>query len=122
MKLTESERVVLLKLLRDGPQRYTELAKKTDLSPGGLSKVLQNLQKKGLIKREQKSDEYPPPVIYYLTEEGINVAKNLARITIEEKVVSEIEDTYMALMEFDPKEAEKLLEELKKKIAELKKR
>ena len=121
MKLTESERVVLLKLLMDGPQRYTELAKKTDLSPGGLSKVLQNLQKKGLIKREQKSDEYPPPVIYYLTEEGVNVAKNLARTTIKEKVVSEIEDSYMALMEFDPKEAEKLLEELQKKIKELKK-
>jgi len=121
MKLTESERMVLLKLLKKGAQRYTELAKETDLSPGGLSKVLRNLQKKGLVKREQKSDEYPPPVLYYLTEYGVNVAKDLAKRTIREKVVFEIEDAYVALRKFDPKEADTLLQELKRKLIRYKK-
>ena len=121
MKLTESERMVLLKLLKKGAQRYTELAKETDLSPGGLSKVLRNLQKKGLVKREQKSDEYPPPVLYYLTEYGVNVAKDLAKRTIREKVVFEIEDAYVALRKFDPKEADDLLQELERKLIRYKK-
>jgi DNA-binding HxlR family transcriptional regulator len=113
--------MVLLKLLKKGAQRYTELAKETDLSPGGLSKVLRNLQKKGLVKREQKSDEYPPPVLYYLTEYGVNVAKDLAKRTIREKVVFEIEDAYVALRKFDPKEADDLLQELERKLIRYKK-
>jgi len=113
MKLTDSEISVIQLLAKEGALRFTELLKKSDLSPGGLNKVLQNLQKKGLIEREQKTDEYPPPVIYRLSPKGKEVFREVS--------YQRVSETYMALMEFDPKEAKKLLDELKKKLEELKK-
>lgn len=113
MKLTESEISVLQLLAREGALRFTELMKKSDLSPGGLNKVLQNLQKKGLIEREQKDDEYPPPVIYRLSDQGKRIFLEVSH--------QRVSDTYMALMEFDPEEAKRLLDELREKIKEKKK-
>jgi len=113
MKLTESEISVIQLLAREGALRFTELLKKSDLSPGGLNKVLQNLQKKELIEREQKTGEYPPPVIYKLSKKGEKVFREISHERVSE--------TYMALMEFDPDEARKLLDELMKKIEQKKK-
>ena len=114
MKLTESEFSVIQLLAREGALRFTELLKKSELSPGGLNKVLQNLQKKGLIEREQKNDSYPPSVIYSLSEKGKAVFLELSP--------QRISDTYMALICLDNKIAEKILAELEKKIKELKRK
>ncbi len=106
MKLSESE-LTVLKILQEGRKRYRELAEEIKMSPGGLTKLLKRLQSEGLIKRIQENTSYPPPVYYEITEKGKHALK--------------VEDTFMALMELDPDEARRLLDELMEKIEQKRK-
>jgi len=112
MKLSDYEMKVLALLKRKGRMRYSEIHEELDISQGGLTKLLNRLVEKGFLIRELESDKYPPPVYYRLNPEKEDELKPLFR--------KEVEESYMALMEFDPETAKKVLEELKKKIKELK--
>ncbi len=113
MKLSELEMKVLALLERKGRMRYSEIHKELEISQGGLTKLLNRLVEKGYLIRDLESDKYPPPVYYRIHPEKKEEIKTLFR--------KDVEEVCMALIEFDPNEAEKLLEELKKKIKKLKK-
>ncbi|RLI80195.1 hypothetical protein DRP04_08430 [Archaeoglobales archaeon] len=114
MKLSNLEMRVLALLKKKGRMRYSEIHRELEISQGGLTKLLNRLVEKGYLIRELEDDKYPPPVYYKINPEKEEELTPLFR--------KEAEESYMALMEFNPKEAEKLLEELKKKIEELKRR
>lgn len=114
MNLSKLEMKLLALLKRKGRMRYSEIHKEIDVSQGGLTKLLNRLVKKGYLIRELETDKYPPPVYYKINPEK--------REELTPFFKKEAEESCMALIEFDPNEAEKLLEELKKRLEELKKK
>lgn len=101
--------VILKIILKKGNKaRYNQILKDFPATSGTLSRVLKALEQEGLIERFVDSHSRPPISYYSVTDKGIKLVK------------TDVSNSYMALIEFDPKEAENLLEELKKKIKELK--
>lgn len=108
-KLIEKYGIAALKaILRRGRARYNQILEDFPATAGTLSRVLKALESEGYITRVVDTNSRPPASYYSITEKG------------KKEVRKEIETLFMALMEFDPDEARKLLEELKK-IAEQKK-
>jgi len=113
MKFSELEMKVIALLKKKGRMRYSEIHKELEISQGGLTKLLNRLVEKGYLIRELEDDKYPPPVYYRLNPEKEEELRPLFK--------KKTEDTYMALIDYNLEDAEKLLEELQKKIKELKK-
>ncbi|AIG99232.1 putative transcriptional regulator [Archaeoglobus fulgidus DSM 8774] len=108
-QLIEKYGIAALKaILRRGRARYNQILEDFPATAGTLSRVLKALESEGYITRVVDTNSRPPVSYYSITEKG------------KKEVRKEIETPFMALMEFDPDEARKLLEELKK-IAEQKK-
>lgn len=67
----ESEQTVLRSLNEKSPQRWGELLKNTEISSRTLKKALERLEKRNMIYRKvSQVAEYPPPVLYGLSETG----------------------------------------------------
>ena len=113
MELTPLERKVLKLLKEKGRMRYSEIHENVEISQGGLTRLLNRLVKKGLILREMEGTKYPPPVYYRINPEKEEEVKPALK--------EDAEESFMALVEFDPQEAEKLLNDLKKYLETLKK-
>ena len=112
MKLSDLEMKVIALLKKKGRMRYNEIAKELEISHGGLAKLLNRLVEKGYLTREveYEVDKYPPPVNYRFNPEKEEELRPLFK--------KKTEDTYMALIDYNLEDAEKLLEELQKKIKE----
>ena len=103
--------LVILKIIlkKRNKARYTQILEDFPATSGTLSRALKALEQEGFIKRLVDSDARPPVSYYSITEKGYKLVRD------------DLSDSYMALMEFDPNEAEKLLEKLRKRLEELKK-
>jgi len=69
-----SEKKVLQALMSKSPMSWSELLAATQVSSRTLSKALNRLESKGLVYRKiEPTDKYPPPVLYGLTPQSIQV-------------------------------------------------
>jgi len=108
LQLTDLEKKLLVLLKKRGEMRYTEIHSEIGISSAGLTKLLNRMVEKGLILRKMKGEKYPPPVYYSINSEKIS--------EIIPVLKEEAEESYQALMEFDPEEAKRILDELLEKI------
>ncbi|QIQ06637.1 helix-turn-helix transcriptional regulator [Streptomyces liangshanensis] len=68
--------LILLSLLRQGPQRFSELQRSVGgISRKMLSQTLRTLERDGVLVRTVHQDRTPPLVIYGLSELGAEVAE-----------------------------------------------
>lgn len=70
MKLTENDLRVINLLKENKKMRYSDLQNRLDISPAGLTKLLNKLLSLNLIKREVETDR---TTYYSLTEEGLKI-------------------------------------------------
>ncbi|MEM3873858.1 MAG: winged helix-turn-helix transcriptional regulator [Candidatus Bathyarchaeia archaeon] len=69
-----SEKKVLQALMSKSPMSWSELLAATQVSSRTLSKALNRLESKGLVYRKiEPTDKYPPPVLYGLTPQSVEV-------------------------------------------------
>lgn len=110
-KLTDNEIRVLFHL-KDSNEglRYSDLQNRIRISHAGLTKLLDKLTSKGLIKREVRNEK-PVAVFYQITENGL---KTLEKISKKELIES-LKLYSPVLDEEDRKEVEALIQKLKKK-------
>ncbi len=110
--LKASELPVLIKLIKHGDGlTQKQLLKKLPVSKSTLSKTINDLIKKGYLRKTKKSDDRRANLIY-LTDKSSEI----------EKVIQEIhkKSEKMMLQDFDEKEREKLIHYLKKILSNLK--
>lgn len=108
MRLTTND-LKVLRALKNGKMRYTELAEKVKISPAGLTKLLRKLMNEGLVERMQDYSIYPSPVYYIITEKGRRVLKQ-----------NEAAELFMNIIERDEKLADEIIEEFRRKLEDLK--
>ncbi|WP_456329101.1 transcriptional regulator [Archaeoglobus sp.] len=101
--------VTLRIILKNGNRaRYNQILEDFPATSGTLSRVLKVLEQEGFISREIDPNSRPPVAYYSVTDKGVK------------EVEKEMENHYMALMEFDPEEAEQLLNELIERLKQRK--
>ncbi len=105
MKLSENDLKVLHFLKENKRMRYSDLQNVLEISPAGLTKLLNKLLSLDLIKREVEQDR---STYYYLTKKGENILREI--------FYKRVLDNFIALMKFDHKEAKRLLDELVNQI------
>ena len=96
-------------LKKGNKARYSQILEEFPATSGTLSRVLKALEREKLIERLVDTNSRPPVSYYSVTKKG--------NMWIKE----DVRDSYMALMELNPDEARKLLDELMKKIEQKKK-
>jgi DNA-binding MarR family transcriptional regulator len=90
--LLHSNRAVLGVLMRKGPTTMSEIGKSLSISKSNLTPIVDNLVKKGFVKRKQgKSDRRHVKI--ELTEKGIKNIRNAKGLFMEEfyKVIGKLE-------------------------------
>ena len=85
------------------------------MSTATLSKYLQKLEDEGLIFRDIDRDKRPTRVVYKINLGKVDIIEKYIRQYIE-YIKKRVEELYIVLTELDFKEAEKLFDELKKKL------
>lgn len=74
--------LTVIRYLMDRPMRFNEFLKSPSrIDPKTLSRVLKNLQKNGIVRREVISTQ-PFSVMYYLTEKGFQLKPTLDSLRI----------------------------------------
>lgn len=74
--------LTVIRYLMDRPMRFNEFLKSPSrIDPKTLSRVLKNLQKEGIVRREVISTQ-PFSVMYYLTEKGFQLKPTLDSLRI----------------------------------------
>ncbi|MDG6995104.1 MAG: helix-turn-helix transcriptional regulator [Nitrososphaerota archaeon] len=74
--------LIVIRYLMDRPMRFNEFLKSPSrIDPKTLSRVLKNLQKEGIVRREVISTQ-PFSVMYYLTEKGFQLKPTLDSLRI----------------------------------------
>ena len=79
----------LARLLRDGPQRLTELAKTEGISQPGMTQLVGRLEREGLVRRAASGDDRRG-VVVELTEAGADLVE--ARRTQRAEALQEMFD------------------------------
>lgn len=93
--------IVMLLLSIEGPKRPTELRKRTRLSSGGMTKVIDRLEAAGLVSRDRRAiDNDNRAVVIELTAAGERTVESVASSTVD-IISSEPELTKMILMLFE---------------------
>jgi len=90
-ELTKSQIKILSYLLNKDERkaRFNEIVKEVGLARATLSRNLKRLEEKGYVKREidSSSKEYPPPVYYFITEEGMNALREAIPFNVDMELV-----------------------------------
>ena len=93
--------------------RYSDLQNVLEISPAGLTKLLNKLLSLDLIKREVEQDR---STYYYLTEKGEKTLNELEQKELENgyrKIESTLKSKLPQLSEEEKKRVNKILEDLK---------
>lgn len=82
-KLKEGNRLLILMLLQNGPKRFRDLQKETDLSAMGLANILKDLASKSKSTEakitKKQIGKWP---VYEITESGISLIRNTMTLGI----------------------------------------
>ncbi len=103
MNLTNHEKKVLLVLKKKTPLTEEEIIKKTGLQQAAVSKALSWLEEKGLVKIEEKKEEY--------YELGVEGKECLKKGLPERRIIEEVKD--------EPKTVKELVKKLGARIASI---
>jgi DNA-binding MarR family transcriptional regulator len=106
--LTSSQWMPLLKLSMCGPNPVANLVRELDIDAGAVTRLLDRLEAKGLVRRERSSEDRRV-VLIHLTEAGSAIADDLKTV---------IADVFNAHLEgFSKEEWQLLLQLLKRFVA-----
>lgn len=105
-KLTESQAGVLETVLHLGPQTHTQLARKLCKTGGNITLVIDNLEKRSLVRRVRNPDDRRS-VEVHLTSRGRRLIER-----VFPRLVEEIEDQMSALTVAEQKELGRLCRKL----------
>jgi len=106
--LTHSQWLPLLKLSMCGPNPVANLVRELDIDAGAVTRLLDRLETKGLVRRERSSEDRRV-VLIHLTEAGSAIAEDLRAV---------VADVFNAHLEgFSREEWQLLLQLLKRFIA-----
>jgi len=67
---SETKHLLVLEIMNRGAKKFEMIQKITDLERDELASIMEDLEKRGLMKVEEKSGLFGPKVELYLTDKG----------------------------------------------------